>query len=129
MMIWCCACNADVDARLTNGAEIYPHRPDLRKLPFWRCDTCDGYVGCHHKTTDRTRPLGVIPTAELRTARNQIHRMIDPLWRNNKITRKRLYKRISDELGYSFHSARMKSMSEVESVLNIGARIRDELTA
>lgn len=60
--IFCCCCENDVHARLTDGREIYPHRHDLYSLPFWRCDGCGNHVGCHHKTKDRTRPLGVIPT-------------------------------------------------------------------
>lgn len=29
--IFCCGCGADVEARLTSGAEIYPHRDDTAK--------------------------------------------------------------------------------------------------
>lgn len=78
--IYCCGCKADVGARLTDGREIYPHRADLAALPFWKCDACGNAVGCHHKTKERTRPLGCIPTPELKTARSHIHRVLDPLW-------------------------------------------------
>jgi hypothetical protein len=67
--IYCCGCESAVQARLTDGREIYPHRPDLADLPFWKCDGCGNHVGCHHKTNDRTRPLGNIPTPEIRIAR------------------------------------------------------------
>jgi len=30
--IWCCTCQKDVQARLTDGREIYPHRHDLAAL-------------------------------------------------------------------------------------------------
>ena len=69
----------DVEVRLTNGAEIYPHRKDLSELPFWKCDTCGNFVGCHHKTGDPTKPLGVIPTSEIKRARQHIHRILDPI--------------------------------------------------
>ena len=56
--IFCCGCQRKVDARLTNGEEMYPHRYDLANLPFWKCDVCQNFVGCHHKTKNRTKPLG-----------------------------------------------------------------------
>ncbi|CUA90875.1 Protein of unknown function (DUF3268) [Chelatococcus sambhunathii] len=72
----CPACH--LVCRLTNGREVYSHRPDLHDKPIWRCDGCDGYVGCHPGTT---RPLGTPAGAELRRARMLLHdQMIDPLW-------------------------------------------------
>jgi hypothetical protein len=73
MCIYCCKCGGYVNARLTDGKETYPHRPDLYGLPFWRCDTCKNFVGCHHKTKERTRPLGCIPTKAIKDARKKIH--------------------------------------------------------
>lgn len=67
--LYCCGCQCLVEARLTTGAEVYPHRDDLAELPFWRCDICKNWVGCHWKTADRTRPLGNIPTKEIKAAR------------------------------------------------------------
>ena len=58
MNIYCTGCEKNVNARLTDGKERYPHRQDLYELPFWVCDNCGGYVGCHHKTNQRTKPLG-----------------------------------------------------------------------
>lgn len=31
--IFCCGCGHDVQARLTEGVEVYPHRPDLVPSP------------------------------------------------------------------------------------------------
>ena len=111
-------------ARLTNGREIYPHRPDLRNLPFWICDTCKNYVGCHHKTKDRTRPLGAIPTKEVRKGRNEIHKLLDPVWLSAPKhligrTRRKLYGKISEILGYEYHTAELIDMNEIEKVKNI----------
>ena len=81
MDIYCCGCNKDTAARLTNGEEIYPHRKDLYSLPFWKCDQCGNYVGCHHKTKNQTKPLGCIPTQEIKNIRKKIHTVLDPLWK------------------------------------------------
>lgn len=68
-----------VEARLTDGMEIWPHRPDLHAKPIWTCDGCGGRVGCHPGTTD---PLGTPAGPELRRARGDLHeKRLDPLWR------------------------------------------------
>lgn len=78
----CPACARE--ARLTTGAEVYPHRPDLHAKPIWLCDSCGAYVGCHPGTND---PLGTPAGRELRAARMTLHeRMIDPLWRTADCT-------------------------------------------
>jgi hypothetical protein len=111
--IFCVACDRDVAARLTKGFEVYPHRPDLGPQPFWVCDTCRNYVGCHHQTDDPTRPLGVIPTPQLREARKHLHALIDPVWRGGQTTRGRLYRAIAMTLGVpEFHTAELRSVAE-----------------
>ncbi len=115
--IYCAGCGKDVQARLTYGTEIYPHRGDLAELPFWKCDTCGNYVGCHHKTDNPTRPLGIIPTKELKTARMQIHALLDPLWKEGTWGRRTLYARLTDVLGYQYHTANIRSVEEAERVI------------
>lgn len=116
MKVWCCECDEDVAPRLTDGAEIYPHRPDLHSLPFWRCDDCGNYVGCHHKTKNRTAPLGCIPSPELRAARNELHRLIDPLWQSGEYSRRDLYRQITEIVGWRYHTAKTRSVEETEKV-------------
>lgn len=122
ILIHCCGCGCDVYARLTNGGEIYPHRPDLAGLPFWRCDGCGNFVGCHHKTSDRTKPLGCIPTPAIKDARKRIHAMLDPIWRSGKMSRMAIYKAISKELGWEYHTAKLRSVDEADKVLDIVRR-------
>ena len=116
MKIYCAACKKEADARLTNGTEIYPHRPDLSTLPFWKCDTCGNYVGCHYKTKDRTRPLGCIATPDLKNARKHIHKLLDPLWRSKKFKRRELYAAISNYAGHEYHTAEIKSVEEARKI-------------
>ena len=123
MDIHCCGCSQKVKARLTDGVEIYPHRKDLKSLPFWKCDDCDNYVGCHHKTKNRTRPLGCIPTKELKDARQHIHKVIDRIWQSGGMTRKELYKRLSDDLGWKYHTANIKSVEEARKVYRLAKSI------
>ena len=127
MSIYCCGCESKIEARLTDGKEIYPHRSDLFDLPFWRCDTCGNFVGCHHKTEDRTRPLGCIPTPEIKNARKEIHRILDPMWKNGKMSRSNLYKRLSDKLGWRYHTANIRNIEEARTVYRLINAINNEL--
>lgn len=124
--IFCCDCDCDVSARLTNGKEIYPHRPDLYHLPFWKCDTCRNYVGCHWKTKKPTTPLGIIPTEELRQARRKIHAILDPLWQSNGMDRKELYGIITGKIGWTFHTAKLRTVREAREVYRIIQEIKRE---
>jgi len=118
MTIWCCGCNADVSARLTDGREIYRRRPDLHGLPFWRCDKCRNYVGCHHKTASRTAPLGCIPTLAIKAARQQIHAATDPLWKSGRMTRRQVYDDIAKRLGITeYHTAEIRDVATARAVL------------
>lgn len=119
MLIRCCGCNEKIEARLTSGAEIYPHRQDLKALPFWKCDTCGNYVGCHHKTKNRTQPLGCIPTDEIKNARRHIHKLLDPIWQSGKMKRKELYAKLSDRLGWKYHTANIRSVEEARTIYRI----------
>lgn len=115
--IWCCQCSVKVDARLTDGAEIYPHRSDLHNLTFWKCDTCKNYVGCHHKTGNPTNPLGNIPSPEIRKARRHIHRILDPLWESGRYKRSQLYAMISEACGLkNYHTAHLRTLEECRCV-------------
>jgi hypothetical protein len=121
MKIHCCQCQRKVKARLTNGAEIYPRSPMLAKIPFWACPECGNYVGCHHK--NGLAPLGCIATPELRSARQHIHKLIDPVWKSGHMTRRALYKAISDAMGRDFHTAKIRTVEEAREVYRVAKRV------
>lgn len=123
MQIYCCECTREVNAKLTYGSSIYPHRPDLSKLPFWQCPKCNNFVGCHHKTDNPTKPLGVIPNPELKHARSYLHDVMDPIWKNRIIRRHKLYQLISKELGYEYHTAELRTIQEARKVYHIVMRL------
>ena len=114
--IFCCECVKEVPARLTDGKEIYPHRSDLFDLPFWKCDACNNFVGCHHKTKDRTRPLGVIVSQPIKNMRKKIHALLDPVWQSGKRHRGSVYAEMSKRLGYQFHTAEIRTIREANVI-------------
>jgi hypothetical protein len=116
MKLWCCQCQTDVEARLTNGAEVYPHRPDLADVPRWICDGCKNHVGTHHKTDNPTRPLGNIPSPELKKARIAIHNLIDPHWKSGAVQRKTLYAHLSKKLGREYHTGELRTIEEARAI-------------
>lgn len=115
--IYCCGCKKKVQAVLTDGETIYPHRSDLHALPFWQCKDCHNFVGCHHKTGNPTQPLGCIPTKEIKNARQHIHRLIDPAW---------LYEKLSAYFCRSYHTAQIRSIEEAREVYAIAREIINE---
>jgi len=116
MKLWCCQCREEVDARLTNGAEVYPHRPDLANLPRWICDGCKNHVGTHHQTSDPTKPLGNIPSHEIKKARIAIHGLIDAAWKSGKVKRRAIYGHLSTTLGREYHTGEIRSIEEARRV-------------
>ncbi len=132
MKIFCCACQCEVECRLTNGAEVYRHRSDLSTRLFWKHDKCGNFVGCHDKSTDnKLKPLGCVPTQQIKDWRKKIHAVLDPLWRGGSIDRKKLYRIISQQMGpgYCYHTAEIRSVDEARRVLEIVNKIREkELT-
>lgn len=125
--IWCTGCNKHIEARLTDGREMYPHREDLASLPFWVCDICKAFVGTHHKTKNRFMPLGFLATPEVKRWRMMIHGILDPLWKQNKIKRGQAYKYISDRMGRDFHTAQIYSVAEGAKVYEIIKGLKQKL--
>lgn len=118
MRIYCCGCKKTVNARRATGADVYPHRPDLHALPFWQCTTCRNYVGTHHRSTEPEKPLGCIPTPEIREARRRIHAILDPMWKSGGFRRGEVYSTLSQRLGYQYHSAEIRSVDEANRVVS-----------
>lgn len=84
-------------ARLTDGRELYPHRPDLYHKFFYKCE-CGAYCGCHDGTK---RALGNPAGMKTRQARMRAHDAFDPIWRNRPVyglSRRDVYKLAADAL-------------------------------
>jgi len=124
-ILYCCGCEKRVFAVLTYGKSIYPHRRDLARTPFWRCETCTNFVGTHYKSRLRAKPLGCIPTPEIRALRREIHAILDPIWQTGNLSRPQIYKCLSEELGYSYHTAEIRTVFEARKVLDAVIEIKN----
>ena len=118
--VYCCPCQKDVQAIQIIGRKAYPHRADLAAKLFWQCPRCLRFVGSHRSG----KPLGVIPTKQVREARRHIHSLLDPLWKDNRRggqqwTRNNLYKVIGKHLGYEYHTAEIRTIEEAHKVWEV----------
>ena len=114
--IYCVQCATVVDAVRVLGKSIYLHRPDLHKHCFYQCPHCGNYVGTHRDG----RPLGTIPTPELRLMRNKVHNTIDRYWlpEKNRVRRKQLYSALSKFLGREYHTGELNTIEECQSIID-----------
>ena len=119
-VIYCCGCVENVVANQVNGSEVDPHRKDLKSLVFYKCGTCNNFVGTHKQGG---KPLGVIATGAIKQERMKIHSVLDPLWREGLIKRKDLYKRMTEKLGFQYHTASISSLEECGKVLHIARNL------
>lgn len=125
MKIYCCTCRKELDCELVKGDVIYPQRQDLSHLNFYRCPNCKQYIGCHPNSI---KPLGVIPTQEMKKARIIIHSMIDPLWKSGKISRKKLYRLIAKELGIkTYHTGWTRNIKQCRDVYRAVSKVIKDL--
>ncbi len=122
--VFCIGCKKDVDARLTTGKEMYPHRPDLAHMQFWVCDTCGSFVGCHKGST---RPLGYLASEDIKVWRKQIHDILDPLWKKKKIGRSQAYAHVGNEIGRTYHTAEIYSVEEGKRIYEIVKTLKEKL--
>lgn len=123
--IYCTVCKQDVAAQECYGRHIYLRRPDLADKRFYMCPTCGNYVGTHKDG----RPLGTIPSPELRDQRKWVHNVIDPYWLGHghadRAKRKQLYSALSEALGKEYHTGNLNSREECVKVVSCYVRLRN----
>lgn len=129
MFIYCCGCEKQVLATLVNGENIYNNKKLHKKL-YYQCE-CGLYVGTHRKKHNIIQPLGYIPTKELRSARQHIHKLIDPLWQKKSISRSYLYYYISECLPHlkekKYHTGEIKTIEEARKIYKICLKIKKHI--
>ncbi len=83
-------------------------RDDIADNNYWRCEPCDAHVGCHPHTTV---PLGKLADYDLRRAREDLHRVFDPIWKRRArnaphrfevAVRNELYQELATRMGLTW---------------------------
>jgi hypothetical protein len=116
----------DRQASLVKGKSIYPDRPDLLHLNFWRCAHCDAHVGTHKKNRrlgyDGTEPMGRLANAELRRLKIAAHNAFDPLWKSGTMDRNEAYAWLAKRLGISVRNCHI-GMFDVDGCKSVMAAV------
>lgn len=79
---WCMACDCPTD--LVDISVVNPHRSGC----VYMCPKCQSYVGCHK---GEYVSLGSVANKALRDKRSETHNYIDTFWRQEYISRTKLY--------------------------------------
>lgn len=113
--IFCTSCDKFVEPKNVAGQAIYPHRTDLYAKQFLACPYCGNYVGTHADG----RPLGTIPTPELRSWCKLVHDIIDAYWlpTKDRAKRRELYAAISHHIGKEYHTGELNTFAECKDVI------------
>lgn len=109
------------NVHMTTGAEIYPHRPDLHDLQYWRCE-CGAYIGCR-KGSDYS-PNGRPAHGPTRKAREAAMALLEPIWiaaaaRDSIHTlhaRQRAYRWLAGELGVDEADGDINMMNQAQAL-------------
>lgn len=62
--------------------------------PFFECQFCHGRV-----SAKAGKPLGTLATQKTRKKRKQLHDQIDPLWESGRLSRSKVYQKLSQHIG------------------------------
>lgn len=110
-------------AKLVSAGDLYPNRPDLRRVSYYHCVDCQAWVRCHRGTTI---PLGSLANKALRHGRQAAHQAFDPLWRTGLMRRAAAYAWLGRQLCRPPGACHIASLSEAEcdQVIMICANIR-----
>jgi hypothetical protein len=86
---------------------------------LWTCDACDAWVGCFPQSDV---PLGTLANAELRSLRQEAHRVFDVLWKEKAVragmpprqARTLAYAWLAEQLGLPPEACHMAKMREAD---------------
>lgn len=113
----CLGCEKVVQGRLTNGKEVYPDKPELKRRRFYVCDTCKGFIGCHDWKKCKNVPIGSIPTKELAEKRKEVFEELKPIIDAKVLSKKRLYGELGKALGKDFNIATIETVEEADKAI------------
>lgn len=89
----CDNCSSD-RIGLTSNAVIYG--VPTGKWPYcFYCDDCGAMVNCHPSTHS---PMGLMANGATRRKRQQLHRLFDPIWKFNYMSREEAYEWLGSQL-------------------------------
>lgn len=110
-------------AQFVDNAAIYGRRYGTSWMAYW-CKPCDARVGVHQN--DPARPLGTLANKELRGWRVKAHAAIDPIWQTRAMSRKSVYRWLSEELEQEIHVGQADALL-CHQIITAAAKLNAEL--
>ncbi|KYC41175.1 hypothetical protein WA1_03560 [Scytonema hofmannii PCC 7110] len=107
MMMNCPYCGSSVS---NVDASVVYQVPGYGRL--WLCDNypvCDAYVGAH---SQNNAPKGTLANRQLRHWRRNAHACFDPIWKSGKMSRKKAYKWLCEQMGLTREKAHIAMFDE-----------------
>lgn len=106
------------EAVWTENKAIYGRNYGMSYMCYL-CKPCNAYVGCHENSR---RPLGTMANAELREWRKKTHAILDPIWKNKKMSRGQVYTMLQDHFGKEIHvgASDVEQCKAIINFLSIG---------
>lgn len=102
---YCDVCHRRQNCKVVDAHTLYEH-PHYEKAVV--CPVCANYVFCHDGTDI---PLGDITSSDIRRKRYQLHCAINEL--APFVSRKQIYKYLTDEIGATFHASTCNSLEDI----------------
>lgn len=88
----------------------------------WFCPECGRLVGCYANTDF---PMGCVATSIERNTRISVHRLVDRIWKENLMSRKEVYKELSQVLSVPKPYAHIAMMTGQQlEIIKVWARAR-----
>jgi len=114
----CTSCNKTVNATIKKETEIYPDRKAYlaKREPrdYWAC-VCGSHV---RVDKEKVHVRYVLTTGKFSAIKNNIHSLIDPIWKSKKMTRPEVYRYMSKiTKTKDFHVSLISCMKDAEKAL------------
>ncbi len=126
MKIYCCACNANIEAYLVQGYEVLPHVSHLKHSNFWKCPNCRNFVGTRTVGKDDLAPTGAIVSKNMRKIQRKIRDKIEVILNVKKEipnAKEILYAWLTKKLNYPYRTSAIMSKGEANIVMEFLKKI------
>lgn len=124
--IYCTHCRQEVEAFSTPASSIFGDKFRFKDNIIFVCPNCKNYV----ETSKDLIPLGVIPTKELRKAKNYILSVLNSMLEQKMMTRKEAYLKLSKSVYANrkvFKISDIRDLDEARKVYAAVKKLREDI--
>lgn len=117
---YCTHCNQEVEAFSAPASDIFgPHFRFANQIVYV-CPYCKNYVEANRDF----KPAGVIPTAELRKAKNYILSVLNPVFDRKMMSRKEVYLKLSKVVYENRKNLKISDIRDLDEARKVYAAVK-----